>query len=67
MRTPAPSCLEQGLVILGFFAIGALAPAAKTAKPGTERTALVVNHHEVSREEFGWFMEQERAIRLLHS
>jgi hypothetical protein len=61
MRTVVPGRLEQGFVVLGFLASGALALAANTATPGMERPPLLVNHHEVSLEEFRWFMEQERA------
>jgi hypothetical protein len=66
MRTSALGQLDQGLAVLSFFAIGALALAAGIVTPGRERAALVVNQHEVSREEFRWFMEQERAGVVAH-
>jgi hypothetical protein len=66
MRASAPRRVDQAFGLLGFYAVGALAFAADTAVPGTERAALVVNHHEVSREEFRWFMEQERPRVIQH-
>lgn len=61
MRNSALGQLDRGFAVLSVFAIGALALTAGIVATGTEGAALVVNQHEVRREEFQWFMEQERA------
>ncbi len=61
MRTSALAPFVPGLAVLGFFAVGNLAFAADTPTPGMEPAAVVVNHQAVSRDEFLWFAEQERA------
>jgi hypothetical protein len=60
MRTSVSIQIHRGFAVFSFLAIGALAFAADIDLPGTEQTPLVINHLEVSREEFRWFMDQER-------
>jgi hypothetical protein len=55
-----------GSAILSCFAAWAIARAGNTGALGTEPAALVINQHEVSREEFRWFMEQERGGVFRH-
>ncbi len=55
-----------GLAILCCLTAWAIARGGHTDAQGAESVALVINQHEVSREEFRWFMEQERGGVFRH-
>ena len=67
MKLTAAAWCRPALAALGGWSACAVALAvAPAATRGSDPIALVVNQHEVTRDEFQWFMELERSAVFRH-